>query len=802
MVDKLCQTRTRRSRPLGLILIFAALLNVGAVSRVRADDELEEHLATLRQQVEDRSVAVATRSRIALEMAATLDRAAQGAPTAEARRALWTRAIGVLDEFRRQNAGDPRERQLRFQAAVYLWARSQSWAQQWERTPADDPARGHAIEDLDLAIGRLRALEEPLRGGTDSLAENVRYRLAQALADRSALDPSDPTPRRDREREALRFLDRPIDEPALRGYALLLRGELLGRLGQADEAMAAIEAASKVDPGPPLEAQIEAKVDVLLGRKRFDDALKAIEASKASAAARDLLAVRVLLAKRDDLPAGEARTAAEAALFRKVEALRASKKPEAREALIALARGLIEPDASQGPDAWDALAEGFAAVGDPARAGALEAKGADRAEALGRPEQAAAMRLRAGAFLFQAGRFTEADAPLGRVVADPNAGASRPRAGLLRILARGRALATKMPGASQRAYVEALEAQIRDFPDDPSAGEARWLLGKLRLATSERDAAASLWSAIPRHDPRWLDARLAAAGLLQDELDTQRLNNDRDRVKTRHEEARSFLSATAEQARDASERAAVQLALARLELTPGVGSPDEARQICERLLKAAGTADQRDRAQRLHVLALGELGRFVEAEQEARDAAARARPADLLEIVRLIDHSASEAESDLRLRRFGLILRVLLGRVLEKPDELSPEDRAEARLRMTRALIFSGDDARARASLDAWQGSPPTSSDRLLDDLADTYARLEAHDLAADVHRLRARRAATGSLPWFAARYGLALAYYRSGKAKEARQLIDATAILHPDLGGGELRDKFVRLRQRLDPHE
>jgi len=28
--------------------------------------------------------------------------------------------------------------------------------------------------------------------------------------------------------------------------------------------------------------------------------------------------------------------------------------------------------------------------------------------------------------------------------------------------------------------------------------------------------------------------------------------------------------------------------------------------------------------------------------------------------------------------------------------------------------------------------------------------------------------------------------------------VIDATAILHPDLGGGELRGKFERLRQRI----
>ncbi len=88
----------------------------------------------------------------------------------------------------------------------------------------------------------------------------------------------------------------------------------------------------------------------------------------------------------------------------------------------------------------------------------------------------------------------------------------------------------------------------------------------------------------------------------------------------------------------------------------------------------------------------------------------------------------------------------------------------------------------------------------LLPDLADTYVRLDAHELAIDVQRLRAKLAANGSLAWFDARYGLALAYYRARKPKEALHLIDATAILHPDLGGGELREKYIRLRQRIEP--
>ena len=34
--------------------------------------------------------------------------------------------------------------------------------------------------------------------------------------------------------------------------------------------------------------------------------------------------------------------------------------------------------------------------------------------------------------------------------------------------------------------------------------------------------------------------------------------------------------------------------------------------------------------------------------------------------------------------------------------------------------------------------------------------------------------------PWFESRYGMALAYYRADRPKDARQLIDATSILHP----------------------
>ena len=157
---------------------------------------------------------------------------------------------------------------------------------------------------------------------------------------------------------------------------------------------------------------------------------------------------------------------------------------------------MVEPDADQGPEAWEAVAEGAIGLGDLARASRLETRAAMRAEALGRGEDGAKLRLRAGAYLYQAEQYGEADTLLTQVFDNPKAGTARSGAGMLRALARGRALALGRPGATRKAYVDALDAQIRQFPGDPATSEARWLLGRLRLAASEKDAALALWAAI------------------------------------------------------------------------------------------------------------------------------------------------------------------------------------------------------------------------------------------------------------------------------------------------------------------
>ena len=69
-------------------------------------------------------------------MAATLDRAAQRANDAVVRRRRWSEAIELLDWFVKENPDLPRERQLRFQAAVLRWAQARSWVEATASNPA------------------------------------------------------------------------------------------------------------------------------------------------------------------------------------------------------------------------------------------------------------------------------------------------------------------------------------------------------------------------------------------------------------------------------------------------------------------------------------------------------------------------------------------------------------------------------------------------------------------------------------------------------------------------------------------
>ncbi len=775
--------------------VLPCVLAIGLVAdgpKLRAD-ELDDQIKVLTPQLEDNNAKIADRERIALEIAANLDAAAQAATTSEVRRGRWVEAASVLDQFRARNPGHPQAPSFALKAAVYRWAEAQGWIAMAEAHPAEVAPRAHALEALDAAVSRL----EPLVGAKGAVVPEARYRLAHALADRATLVDEGAKAARQR---ALALLDPPVREPGLKGFALLLRARLLTKLEDFDRAGEALEEAAKADPAPTTGERLDARVDLLLARQRFDEALKAAEgrAEDAGPPTRDRLAFRVALSRYLNLPAGPARSSAEADLFRRAEAFRDSGGDEARSALAALARAVDEPGPGLGPESWDALAEGQWISGHPARAGALVAVAAEKAQVLGHRDQANRLRLRAAALAFQGGAIGQADSLLSRVVDDPRAGALRAQAGLLRILARAKVLEREASAGAATSYREALESQIREFPADEGANEARWRLGKAQFAAGERERAVDLWAAIPHGSPRWLPARLAALDLLEDDLDAPLLNDDRGAARRAMEETQRFLDRASAQAGDGPERPDLEFRRALLDLTPELGRPEAALTALDRLVRSSGSDGLRDRARRLRIVALAQLGRAVEAEREARVESADPIAGEMLDLCRRLDRTAWATQSDLARRRIGGIMRSLLASLVAQPGGLAPIIRNEVTLRLARARFFSGDPNGARKGLNDAAIDPEALDDRLLADLADLLAELEAHQPAVDAYRLLARRRHAGSIPWLAARYGQALAYFHAGKGKEARQLIDGTAILHPELGGGGLRNKFERLRARL----
>ncbi len=794
------------SHTLNLGLVATVLLVVASLAIAQespsppSDADLRAHLDSLAKKVDDVSITLANRERIAQEMAASLDRAAATAPNAGLRRAYWAEAAKVLDDFSARNAAHPLSQSFRVQASVYLWARARTWLQAFETNPTDEVSRAGAVKDLNEAAERFKAVLQALaKDAKDVFAQNVRYRTAQALADLGEVLP-DEAARASKNAEALQAIEPGVTEESLAGFVHLLRAELHSRLGAFEKAKVALTAAEASKPPPPPADLLDTRLDLLLGSGEYEAALKAVEAAPIDAKTRPALRVRVRLTERSGTANIGRRNAAETALFKDLAVVRDSGRGDARAALISATRSMQEPSAEQDPLAWDLLAAGAILLGDPARAGSLEQKGAARAGILNNPTLANELALRAGAYYFQADRFGEADLLLTRIVDNPDAGPIRARAGMLRILSRGRALALKQPGASEASYSAALKHQIKNFPDDASTAEARWLLGKLKMADSDRAGAVALWKAITHGQPRWLDSVLEVASLSQTSIDNFRINGERAEVDKVVADARSFLAKSLETARGETEINELLLAIARLELTPKMGKTPEALAALDRVQKSAATPAQHEATRRMMILALATANRWVEVEQLARAEAQKSAPASVIGLVRLIDRAAAESDTDLKSRRLGLVSRLLLSRAVEQSGELDPPLRAEVHLRQIRALLFSGDEAGARRLL-MNSGQPlPTRGDADLRDLAETYMKLGAFDLALDVNRLRAKSLPPGSLSWFETRYALALAAYRAGKPTEAIKLIDGTSILHPDLGGGELREKFLHLRRRIGP--
>ena len=204
-------------------------------------------------------------------------------------------------------------REMRFQAGVYRWAQAQSWIQAGIASPGNPQPPRQAVAALDDAITRFRSV-----GATSdkkALADNLRFRLAEALADRASLDPAGDPARLTRETEAIDLLAQPPAEIGLTGFWFLLKADLLRRQGKPALAEAALQAAVTAKPPPPQSEITEVRLPLFLEAKKFPEAIEFLKTAHLDPPVQALWTIRTRLAQLAGLPAGIDRTAAENDLF-------------------------------------------------------------------------------------------------------------------------------------------------------------------------------------------------------------------------------------------------------------------------------------------------------------------------------------------------------------------------------------------------------------------------------------------------------------------------------------------------------
>ena len=356
---------------------------------------------------------------------------------------------------------------MRFQAAVLSLGAGAKLDRGRSAGPDTIQSRANeACPALDNAIERFRAVAGG--GNNPTLADNLRFRLAEALADRADLDPAASSrPPNDESARPSSCWTSPRRKRALPVTGTCSRPTCCG-VGKTGRGRARDRRRRQVErPAPPREV-VEVNVPLLIDHETICDAVKSLESSQLDKPIKALWMVRVRLAELADCPPVPSGSRSSPTCFAGSRSCGAATRSSGGRRSWTWPRAASSPTPRQPPEVWDALADAYGAAGEPAKAGAAMMRAADRAAALGQTAAAAAYRLRGGGFLFQAGSVhrsrrascrrpptTRRGPPAGQGGHAPLPGA-RPGPG---------SWACRAP--RPQSYTAALEQQLRDFPGRP-----------------------------------------------------------------------------------------------------------------------------------------------------------------------------------------------------------------------------------------------------------------------------------------------------------------------------------------------
>ncbi len=772
----------------------------------------------------------AQRADLTIELARILAEQAAALPPDE-RQPLWQRATEVTAQFVEQHPQNPRLLLVQLQSALTRLDCGELTRQEAELLGGDTAHFDRAREPLRAAAAQLAALDEVVEeqirrppAGHDqlspeqlqSLRNAIQYQLARAYRNQALAYPADSPDRTNSLLKATRLLEflskldaaDPLAYPSR--LALVRCHRQLGDYPQAQRHLEAL-LGGQIPPRVRLKARAE-RVQLLLATERLNEALAVVGQGRSiggltlpefddAALAAYLVAWRAAVESGND---DQARAWQQRAtgLVQTIDALYGPYWGRRAEMRLA---GYVGGLPGGSLDMLTRAAESAYRSGNLDEALAAYDRAAAEANSQGRAEQAFDLGYTAAAIEHHRNRHDQALGRFRQLAMSRPQHARASQAHLLAIYHAAQLARRKSPGALDH-YVALLDEHLKTWPEASTANSARAQLARLREYQGDWQGAIAAYRAVSpeaeghqaavdgavRCYRAWLASRRAAG------QDTQAIAREAARwLESLLLDAQGRLP---ERWSPLARHAVLSAARLRLSYTPDGYAPMES--LLTQALAGAADApeDWKAEARALLVFSLAGQGKRREAAEALEHLSAG--PADgLLTMLDGLGRMADAAAPQVRRELAELQLRTieLLGRS-KQPLEAGQQQRVE-RL-YAQALADAGRTLQARQAYQALAEAHPRDGA-----IQESYARLllEAEDRAtldAALAKWREleKRSPAGSPRWFRTKYAVAELHYRQGNPAQAVKIITLLKVLHPELGGAEMRARFEALLAKCQP--
>jgi hypothetical protein len=390
-----------------------------------------------------------------------------------------------------------------------------------------------------------------------------------------------------------------------------------------------------------------------------------------------------------------------------------------------------------------------------------------------------------------------------------------PEAHLLAAHDRLQAIEAASPGdaAALGPYVALLTAHLQRWPESNQFAEARWRLGRALESQHKLREAVDQYRAVPITSERALDAIEASSRVYAKLVGDAVANTANDGTAARRvaREAAEFFESLsraiiAKPAKNAERQQDLMRGATLAAAKAWIACPPEgyrrAWQILTPLVAEPklAAASWQTTAQALLVAALVGDGRLDQAQQHL-DGFVGLTPATAQSLLTALggafDRAPAAAERQRQMADLKLLVFDKLGRPIEGA---SPAERRELELLEAQSLAEAGRADEAAARFKSLREAYPRDAGVLEAQAASLSLVPGAAAVPAALAAWRdlERHVEPGSPRWLRAKLELARSHLRAGDRAQAAKIVEVTTLLHPELGGPELKSQFEDLQREI----